>query len=122
MTSKTNALVGATHLTDEDFVSTIVAAKRPVLVDFYADWCGPCQMAAPIIDKLADEMSEDILITKLDVDANNATASTYGVMSIPTVLVLEANDKGEIHEIKRQVGFAGEQGYRNLIAQVIKKK
>ncbi len=110
---------GASHLTDENFKETITNSDTPVLVDFYADWCGPCQMAAPIIDKLADEYQDKILITKVNVDENRDTAGEYGVMSIPTVIVFKSTDEGEIEQIQKQVGFPGEEGYRNLIEKVI---
>ncbi len=109
---------GAEYLTDVNFAQTIKEAGKPVLVDFYADWCGPCQMAAPIIDKLAEEYKDQILISKLDVDANRNTAAEYGVMSIPTVIIFKAEDD-EIKQIAKQIGFPGEAGYRNLIEGAI---
>ncbi len=110
----------AVHLTDEDFAKTIKNADKPVLVDFYADWCGPCQMAAPIINKLAGEYEDKIQITKLNVDENRKTAAEYGIMSIPTVIVFNSED-GEIKQISKQIGFPGEEGYRNLIENVIEE-
>ncbi len=107
---------GAVHLTDDNFMDSIKEAGKPVMVDFYADWCGPCQMAAPIIDKLADEYRDDIMVAKVNVDKNRQTAGQYGVMSIPTVLVLNYED-GEVKQIAKQIGFPGEDGYRNMIEQ-----
>jgi len=115
MSEQTN---GAMHLNDENFVQTVKEAGKPVLVDFYADWCGPCQMAAPIIDKLADELKDRILIVKVDVDQSRQVASKYGVMSIPTVLILEA-DGDEIKEVAKKIGFPGEAGYRQMIEQAL---
>jgi len=112
---------GAMHLTDDNFQKTIQDAKKPVMVDFFADWCGPCQMAAPVIDKLADEYKEKILVTKLNVDEASKTAQEYGVMSIPTVIILEADDKGELKELDRLTGFPGEAGYKQMIEKIIKK-
>ncbi len=109
---------GAKHLSDDNFAQTIKDSDKPVLVDFFAEWCGPCQMAAPIIDKLADEMADKILITKLNVDENRQTAGKYGVMSIPTVIIFEAQD-GEIKTVKKQVGFPGEDGYRQMIKEAL---
>lgn len=110
-------LTGAFHLTDDNFKETILNAKRVVLVDFYAEWCGPCQMAAPIIEKLAKDetISKKVLICKLNVDENRKTASEYEVMSIPTLIVFKFNEKGKIEELKRQVGFPGEDGIKALI-------
>lgn len=104
----------ATHLTSETLQETLQSEVRPVLVDFYADWCGPCQIAAPIIDKLAGEYADKILITKLNVDENPEAAQQYGVMSIPTVLIFKKNGT-EAEVIDKQVGFPGEDGYRNMI-------
>ena len=115
MSEQTN---GAMHLNDENFVQTVREAGKPVLVDFYADWCGPCQMAAPIIDKLADELKDRILIVKVDVDQSRQVAGKYGVMSIPTVLILEA-DGDEIKEVAKKIGFPGEAGYRQMIEQAL---
>ena len=109
---------GAIHLNDENFAQTVKEAGKLVLVDFYADWCGPCQMAAPIIDKLADELKDRILIVKVDVDQSRQVASKYGVMSIPTVLILEA-DGDEIKEVAKKIGFPGEAGYRQMIEQAL---
>lgn len=110
---------GALHLTDENFMSTIKEANKPVMVDFYAQWCGPCQMAAPIIDKLADEYKDKMLIVKVDVDENRETAMEYGVMSIPTVLVLKA-EGDKVKELDKQIGFPGEEGYRAMIEKATK--
>lgn len=109
---------GAIHLSDDNFTQTIRDADKPVMVDFYADWCGPCQMAAPIIDKLADEYQGKIIIAKINVDQNRQTAGQYGVMSIPTVMVFQ-DEEGEIKQVAKQIGFPGEQGYRNMIESAI---
>lgn len=104
-------LQSAPHLTVADFASTLNnKAGLPVLIDFYAQWCGPCKMAAPIIDKLAKEYQDKMIIAKLNVDENNEIAAQYGVMSIPTVIIFQ---NGE--EVDRQIGFPGEDGYRQLI-------
>lgn len=102
---------GALHLNDADFQKTLEeAGEKPVFVDFFAEWCGPCKMAAPVVEKLADEYADQAVIAKLDVDQNNATAAKFGVMSIPTVIIFK---KGE--EIDRKVGFPGEEGYKQMI-------
>ncbi len=116
----TKQLTGAAHLTTDDFDSTILGTNQPVMVDFFAYWCGPCQIAAPIIDKLAKEYAGKAMITKLDVDENHDVAQRFGVMSIPTVIMFQKNAKGEIEELDRQIGFAGEDGYRQMLEKAIK--
>ena len=110
---------GATHLDDKSFKDALKQDK-PVFVDFYAEWCGPCQMAAPVIDKLADEYADEMIIAKLNVDENPASAQEYGVMSIPTVLVFK-KDGEEVKIVGKQVGFPGEAGYKALIEEVLEK-
>ena len=106
---------GAVHLTAENFERTINEAGMPVMVDFYADWCGPCKLAAPIIDKLADELRSKVVIAKIDVDEVNELARQYGVMSIPTVIIFQKKDE-KIVELDRKIGFPGEDGFRQFIA------
>ncbi len=74
------------HFTDANFEPEVLKSNIPVLVDFFAVWCGPCKQLAPIIEELASEYEGKIKIGKLDVDENNPTASKYGVMSIPTLI------------------------------------
>lgn len=97
---------------EEQFQTEVLASKEPVLVDFYADWCGPCQMAAPIMDELSDEYKGKAKVVKIDVDAegNRSIAMKYGVMSIPTVMAVKA---GEI--VSKNIGFIGEDGYRQML-------
>jgi thioredoxin 1 len=75
------------HITDQDFESQVLDSKTPVLVDLYADWCGPCRMLAPIVEQLNDEYDGAITVAKLDVDSAPKSAAAYGVMSIPTVML-----------------------------------
>lgn len=100
--------MAAIHLTKTDFDEKIKAGI--VMVDFWAEWCGPCKMAAPIIDGLADEYAGKVTVAKLDVDAEPEIAQKYGVMSIPTVILFKDGV-----ELARQVGFAGKQGYLDLL-------
>lgn len=98
--------------TDDNFEDKVLKSDKPVMVDFWAPWCGPCQMAGPVVDELADENKGKIVIGKLNVDDNQGTAGKYGVMSIPTVILF---DKGE--EVARKVGFAGKVMYESLLAE-----
>ncbi len=103
------------HLSTEDFDQQLASAGgKPVLVDFYAEWCGPCKLAAPIMDKFATEYEGKAMIAKLDVDEENDMAMKYGVQSIPTVIIFK-NGK----EIDRKIGFPGEPGYRKMLDQAI---
>lgn len=79
----------AKHLTDGNFETEALQSDVPVLVDFYADWCGPCKMMSPVIDQLAEEYEGKAKICKLNVDENGVTAQKYRVMSIPTILIFK---------------------------------
>lgn len=91
-----------TNVTVETFDEVVAGATGPVLVDFWAEWCGPCKMIAPILDEIAAEHGENISIAKVNVDEAGELAQRYQVMSIPTLLVF--ND-GEV--AKRMVGASG---------------
>jgi thioredoxin 1 len=99
------------HLTTSDFDEVLKnAGTKPVMVDFYAEWCGPCVLAAPVIEELSSEYADKAVIAKVDVDDQGELAQRYGVMSIPTVIVFK---NGE--EVDRKIGFAGKAGYKDLI-------
>jgi thioredoxin 1 len=87
-------------ITDADFDATVLKADRLVLVDFWATWCVPCKMIAPVIEELGKAYPDQLLIGKLDVDNNNGTAIRYGVQSIPTLILFKNGQ-----ETERIVGF-----------------
>jgi thioredoxin 1 len=73
-------------ITDDSFETEVLQSDKPVIVDFWATWCGPCKMIAPILEELAEEYGDKLKVAKLDVDANNKTAAKYNIMSIPSLL------------------------------------
>lgn len=78
-----------TTVTNENFEQDVVQSQQPVLVDFYADWCGPCQIVGPIVEELAVDYAGRVEVRKVDVDANPDLASRYGVRSIPTLILFK---------------------------------
>lgn len=86
--------------TDANFETSVKNEGKPVLVDFWAAWCGPCKMIAPVIDDVAKEFEGRLLVGKLNVDENNMTASKFGVMSIPTLIIFKDGN-----EVQRVVGY-----------------
>jgi thioredoxin 1 len=106
--------MASVHFTDADFEEKVLKSDKPVMVDFFAEWCGPCKMAAPIIDELSEEFADKAVIGKVDVDANNKVAMQFGVMSIPTVIMFKDGK-----EVDRKIGFAGKAGYEELLKKVV---
>jgi thioredoxin 1 len=102
------------HVTDGVFQKQVLESTVPVIVDFWAPWCGPCRMIAPVLDKLAKEQSGKLIVAKVNVDENPEYAGKYGVQSIPTMLFI-ANGK----IIHRQTGALPEPMLRDSVAQFL---
>ncbi|MDW5287306.1 thioredoxin [Formosa sp. PL04] len=104
----------ALEITDANFEETVLKSDKPVVVDFWAAWCGPCRMVGPIIDEISKEYEGKAVVGKVDVDANQDFASKYGVRNIPTVLVFQ---NGEV--VERQVGVAPKKSYTDAIDKLL---
>ncbi len=104
----------ALEITDENFEEVVLKSDKPVLVDFWAAWCGPCRMVGPVIEEISNEYSEKAVVGKVDIDSNQEYAAKYGVRNIPTVLVFH---NGEI--VGRQVGVAPKNTYTEAIEKLL---
>jgi thioredoxin 1 len=100
----------AIEVTDTSFESTVLQAEKPVLIDFWAVWCGPCRMVAPIVEELAGELEDKLVVGKVDVDSNQQIAVKYGIQSIPTLMLFKG---GEM--VERIVGAVDK---RSLLAKI----
>ena len=101
------------HLNDSDFENEVINSDVPVLVDFWATWCGPCKMIAPSLDELSEEMP-NIKFVKIDIDKNSGYAGQLGIMSIPTLLIYK---NGEV--VGKQVGAMPKDSIKNFIESFI---
>ena len=77
------------HINNDTFKTVVLQAQQPVLVDFYADWCGPCRALAPVLEELAEDLQGRLVVAKLDVDQNEELSLRYGVQSIPTLILFQ---------------------------------
>ena len=98
------------NVTSENYESEVLKSEKTVLIDFYADWCGPCKMMSPVIDEIAEEMKENVKVGKVNVDENQDLVMEYGVMSIPTIVVLK---NGEVQ--KTFVGVTDKEEIKNAL-------
>jgi thioredoxin 1 len=102
------------HVTDSAFEKTVINSTIPVIVDFWAPWCGPCKMIAPTLEKIAKENAGKVLVAKVNTDENPEWAMKYGVQGIPTMLFVSG---GKI--VHRQVGALPEPVLRNIVTQFL---
>ena len=104
------------ELTEDNFASEVLEADMPVMIDFWAPWCGPCRMVAPVIESLADKYEGKIRVAKVNLDEHPALASQYGVRSIPAIFIF---NNGEVAE--RAVGVQPEDTLSAMIQRVLQK-
>ena len=102
------------EVTDTTFESEVVQSKTPVLIDFYAQWCGPCKMMAPIIDEVARDYAGKLKVVKVDVDQSGETAAAFGVTAMPTFVIVKDGK-----ETFRRIGAAPKAAFVNEIKQAI---
>ena len=104
----------ALEITDSNFEETVLKSDKPVMVDFWAAWCGPCRMVGPIIDELSEEYEGKAVVGKVDIDSNQQYAAQFGVRNIPTVLVF---NNGEL--VDRKVGVSSKNDYAQALDSLI---
>ena len=104
----------ALEITDSTFEEVVLKSEKPVMVDFWAAWCGPCRMVGPIIDEISQDYHGKAVVGKVDVDANQEFAAKFGVRNIPTVLVFH---KGEL--VGRHVGVSPKTAYAEALDEVV---
>ena len=102
------------ELSDQDFETEVLQSTEPVLVDFWAPWCGPCRMVAPVVEEIAKENAGNVKVTKINIDDSPNTAAAYGISSIPTIMIFK---NGEISD--RFVGVQPKKRLQEAIDQVM---
>ena len=102
------------HITDSSFEQDVLKSTKPVLVDFWAEWCAPCRMIGPIIDQIASDFASSATVVKLNVDDNTATAQRYGIKGIPTLILFN-----EGKEVERVVGATGKDSITRIIEKYV---
>lgn len=107
-------IMATSNISDSEFEEKVLKSQTPVLVDFWAVWCGPCKLAEPVLEELSESYKDKALIMKVDVDQNQEYSGKYGVLSIPTTILFKNGQ-----EVGRQIGFAGKNAYEDLMKKGI---